>query len=226
MHIWALQAISSNDRVQCKKRWRSVAAVYVGATIDCSPCTATLREARADRNQYDVHHRMHPPPVPHRLRLAQGNAFPETRRPPLALLTYHRHPCVPRSRIIRVPCVYVCNKHVVRFRMHRSIRPRWVTWRTRAFRCASRGRLSRVAPPAGPRINSVGRARRGGGAVQRCTPTARPPTAAGRRTPDGREHRTPADAAPDTVSGGRCVRRNVMIVYGDTWNALRWHFHS
>ncbi|KAL4704647.1 hypothetical protein ACJJTC_013431 [Scirpophaga incertulas] len=43
---------------------------WAGATIDVAPCTATIREERPDRNQYDVHHRMHAPPGPHRLRLA------------------------------------------------------------------------------------------------------------------------------------------------------------
>lgn len=48
----------------------STASIGPRVQRSMSPCTATIREERPDRNQYDVHHRMHPPLPPHRLRFA------------------------------------------------------------------------------------------------------------------------------------------------------------
>lgn len=116
--------------------------------------------------------------------------------------------------------------------MHRSVRSCPVyTWRTRAFGCASRGRLSR-APPVGPRINSEGRA--GGGAVQRLhAHSGRPrlPDARGRaRTlPDVR--RMPMKHGPfrtsshsRRVSSQRQISRVSAIYCGiASWKDFRLH---
>lgn len=96
-------------------RWRGV-NLKAGATIDGAPCTATIREERADRNQYDVHHRMHLPPREPPAPCTTGKCiFRDTAFPhPSHILLGTRH-AIDLGR--NWGLLFFCN---VRRRMHRS----------------------------------------------------------------------------------------------------------
>lgn len=158
---------------------------------------------------------MHPPPGPHRLRHAHGKCiFRDS-----AVLHPSRVSATVVTRIYpkMLSTVFFSD---VRCWMHRSVRPCPVyTWRTRAFGCASRGRLSR-APPVGPRINSVGRA--GGGAVQRLHAHYGRP-----RLPDARRTRARAGHGRRSnmdVSGRHRTATRVISTPNHAWatNLLRY----
>lgn len=155
-----------------------------GATIDGAPCTATIREERADRNQYDVHHRMHPPPGPHRLRHAHGKCI---FRDSTAL-----HPSrVSVTVVTRIYPKMLTNVFFVMSGIGCTARPT-VSGIYLTHACV-RERVTRatVARPATRAENKQRGARGGRGGAAAARPQ-RPPTAAGRadfaddagRTPD------------------------------------------
>lgn len=147
-----------------------------GAAIDAAPCTTTLREERPDRNQYDVHHSMHPPPRPSACALHPSEMhFRDTSPTP-----FSRTP----TRVIVAENASCQLFSDVRRRMHRSVRPRELP--DARVRSVARHAGDCRCRPASTVENKQRGARGGrGGAALACTPTAAAhgAAAAGRRPP-------------------------------------------